>query len=734
MPRFRGAKYLTCFYCGKRSGVKFDGAIRDFLCSHCDATNFLDQNGQITDPPVATDREATAVQYAAPQSNASPSQDDPFCQTCLKNQHLFTKSLAQYLPDDPSDPDYPELERNYYRYRRNLEKRYPQVCSDCAEKVRARVRQAGYTAKTDHLRRMMNLSRGRKTKKRTMLDWIHTLGKTLWRSGFVLQIGWHFVMITRALEAGNGVMYDPDDQGTVAKVLPSLKRATENMPAAGTLIQWSIWTGLMAAWWNPHFVQLNRGFTKHLLGFTQWYSLQGLIVFFRLIFRGMDVRGAHAPRSGHARLGAHIGMAFIMIVLYILALRSIRVDTTPLFATYDTQPSGSRHTMTPKQRKEEDSKTFSELFHDALDSTNATSQMTGGANAQLPPSPHDAMRTGANVELAAPTPNQRRYQQAQYEEEMDWSPIPPRNLASEGTAAITPTSTRFSHRFDAQTPSRPQLDIRQEYQAGFQGPGTTEFSNAATARSLFRSQAPLAPVQPSRQLCNTPWPSVEAKQEPLATGMATRKRHQRYSSGSSTNSDGEGNVDFKPPSFFAQDRDREASSLADLLNQSFSLGQDDQGSTTEEQDSSTEERGFQRLSQRPARREPSAKRAHRPRPTATHSASLEPVILAILLAVWLLASYVPLPYGWEIQIGALSMAGLIALRNTGDTGRATSGTTPTLLLYVLSALAVAELAAICWVGSALWSSRLEQLGWHGAGVLTSLFCHQVLNRFIYTQA
>lgn len=407
------------------------------------------------------------------------------------------------------------------------------------------------------------------------------------------------------------------------------------------------------------------------------------------------------------------------------------MDTTPLFATYDTQPSGPRRTMTPRQRKEEDSKTFSELFHDALDSTNATSQTSGGANAQLPPSPHNAMRTGANVELAAQTPNQRRHQQAQYEEEMDWSPIPPRNLASDGLAAITPMSTRFSHRFEAQTQSRPQLDTRQEYQAGFQGPRTTEFSNAATARSLFRHQAPLAPVEPGRQLCNTPWPSVEAKPEPLiTTSIATRKRHRRYSSGSSTNSDGEGSVDFKPPSFFAQDRDREASSLADLLNQSFSLGQDDEGSTTEEHDSSTEERGFQRLSQRPTRREPSAKRAHRS--TVTHSVSLEPVILAILLAVWLLVSYVSLPYGWEIQIGALSVAGLIALRNTGDTGRATSGTAPALLLYVLSALAVAELAAICWVGSALWSGRSEQLGWYGAGVLTSLFCHQVLNKFIYT--
>jgi hypothetical protein len=43
MVRLRSAKYLTCFYCGKRSGLKFDVTIRDFLCLHCDATNYLDE-------------------------------------------------------------------------------------------------------------------------------------------------------------------------------------------------------------------------------------------------------------------------------------------------------------------------------------------------------------------------------------------------------------------------------------------------------------------------------------------------------------------------------------------------------------------------------------------------------------------------------------------------------------------------------------------------------------------
>jgi len=43
MTRLRARGNLTCFYCGKRSAVKFDGTIRDFVCLHCDATNYLDK-------------------------------------------------------------------------------------------------------------------------------------------------------------------------------------------------------------------------------------------------------------------------------------------------------------------------------------------------------------------------------------------------------------------------------------------------------------------------------------------------------------------------------------------------------------------------------------------------------------------------------------------------------------------------------------------------------------------
>lgn len=276
------------------------------------------QNGDITDPPVATEREAAPPsQYARPQPAASIEPDAVFCSTCLKNQRLFTASLAQYLPDDPSHPDYAELDRNYYRYRRNLERRYPQVCEACAGTVQDRIRQAGYTAKTDHLRRMMDKSRGRTaaaatTRRAGILDAVGVVGAWLWRAGLAAQLLWHLQHILRALERQDNGMYDPDDSGVVVKGLAATRMALAWLPDGDALIRASIAAAILSAWWNPHFVQFSRGFTRHLLGFTRWYSFQGLIVFFRILFRSVLSMQGGAAQSQSAQLSVHLATAGIM--------------------------------------------------------------------------------------------------------------------------------------------------------------------------------------------------------------------------------------------------------------------------------------------------------------------------------------------------------------------------------------------------------------------------------------
>lgn len=192
-PTTRGRKYLVCFYCNKKSDIKYDGLITQWDCARCEASNYLDevglrppqlyttfeytltlrQNGDITDPPVATAYESPApadLKYSitrpdSPVSQASSQGGVPtFCSTCLKNQHLLTASLAQFHVEiDPSHPKYKESEDKYFAYRRNLEKRYPQCCEDCEAKALERMREADKTAKSDWLRRLMDKSRTRKS-------------------------------------------------------------------------------------------------------------------------------------------------------------------------------------------------------------------------------------------------------------------------------------------------------------------------------------------------------------------------------------------------------------------------------------------------------------------------------------------------------------------------------------------------------------------------------------------
>src|SRR4051812_13892269 len=127
MPRLNRARYLSCFYCGRKTSTPNDGKTRSFECTDCEATNYLDRDGQITDPPVATDAVATPAKFAVlrPQSPPSSPTGAIFCDTCLTNQHLLRASLAQYLPD-PDDPEYEDREKDFYRFRNAQEGRYPQ--------------------------------------------------------------------------------------------------------------------------------------------------------------------------------------------------------------------------------------------------------------------------------------------------------------------------------------------------------------------------------------------------------------------------------------------------------------------------------------------------------------------------------------------------------------------------------------------------------------------------------
>ncbi|OAA69843.1 hypothetical protein ISF_03113 [Cordyceps fumosorosea ARSEF 2679] len=743
MRRIGRTKHLSCFYCGKQTGLNQSTKHTNTLLPPGHFADPSLQYGDITDPPVATDREAAAPsQFARPQhATTTAAPDAVFCEKCLKNQRLFTASLAQYLPDDPSHPEYEELDRNYYRYRRNLERRYPQVCDGCADRVQQRIQQAGYTAKTDHLRRMMDKSRGRRsaagatTRRAGVLDAASALGGWLWRGGLAAQLLWHALRVIQALERPDDGMYDPDDAGVYATTLAVAAAAAAWLPGGDALMRLSIAAAVLSSWWNPHFVQFSRGFTRHLLGFTRWYSFQGLIVFLRIFFRSVLSMEGGAAQSQGARLSAHLATAGIMCFIYIMASRSIRVDTTPLFKSEDKPPTPRRN-MSPAKRKEEDSKTFSELFNEALDSTPRKGRPSpslpatpgtpnyASGSAFVPPSQIKLMqeqqrRRGFHDSppLASPSAFQPRAQQApivhDYDDgdAMDWSPSQPQHRAFRDTP----------DRSTAATARRPF------------GQSPTHADDGGGSANPFWFKVPPAPTTPARQLRNPPNMPVlrqkPAERDDVFFSASLRGERDGRSSRPSSGGGG-GGTSFRNPSFFAPEENDEANSLADLLGESFTLGRRAQA-----QEQRQPRRGRPApaaLSSTPSspscverrRADPQRVRGVRPRP-------VELVVLAVLLPLWLLPSFVTLPArATGVLQGIVPVAaGVVALGGThhelNDEAGPRQQRSRLVVDAALSALGVGELAAVCWVGWETWTAGVDVRA-YGAGVLAVMLAHHAV--------
>ncbi|KAI0407810.1 hypothetical protein F4802DRAFT_551339 [Xylaria palmicola] len=340
MVTLRSRRFLRCFYCGKKSNIQFD-AQRSFDCASCDATNWLDLNGDIADPPAEADLAHSNVQYAVPRpANArSPSPlpadsggDAIFCATCLRNQHMLSSSLAQFeWPEDPTSAENIERERKYWALKKTLEQRYPQACQHCLPKVKARLAQASYTAQTDHLRRMINRTRSNRVavKRRSPLDVVDFIGKLSWYAGFALQAVWHVTVV--CLLATETYASTQDDRW-IPVVLGAVHRMSALMlPYSDRLMHLALHFGIWSFPWNPRFKQFIRGFTPHIIGFKQWYTYQVLVLLVRFVavFIAQFSKSYRLPAT--TQLSAQFVISLFMIYLYLTAKKAIHTDPTPLF-------------------------------------------------------------------------------------------------------------------------------------------------------------------------------------------------------------------------------------------------------------------------------------------------------------------------------------------------------------------------------------------------------------------
>jgi Ima1 N-terminal domain len=262
-----------------------------------------------------------------------------FCSTCLKNQHLLTETLANYLPA-AGDSGYKQYEASYPEFRKRLEERYPPVCAQCEPEVRRRIQQAGYTAKSDHLRRMMERSRARKIASRW--GWrslVVTLGGLLFWSSVMGQLAWNLTSIwedskKRSLDTADGTTL-PSIQ-CAAQLLTDFETNPGCAAAFSSIGFGAILLGFLCSWWNPRWQHKLQGREGRLVGLQEYYQVNTAVLLARSGFWlwAHDSNILTSTESGHKLI--HSMVMFMTLLFTMYTLTRVRIDTTPLVSWQDS--------------------------------------------------------------------------------------------------------------------------------------------------------------------------------------------------------------------------------------------------------------------------------------------------------------------------------------------------------------------------------------------------------------
>ena len=215
-----------------------------------------------------------------------------------------------------------------------MEERYPQICDECEPRVIGKLNNAGYIAKTDYLRRIMERNRSKKVspRRRTLMGLADSVGRWLWWGSLILQLLWH-------ARAGLDLMANNlplgEEGGYLPVVLSASERVTRFLPSTEWLIRLSLQATVLGIWWNPKLPEIVRGFSRPVLGLPKWYAFQALLVVSRYLFpRVVQLEVDHSEEMS-AQFAIHAFMAVLVSYASIPATRSpLCPSLTYLRSTY----------------------------------------------------------------------------------------------------------------------------------------------------------------------------------------------------------------------------------------------------------------------------------------------------------------------------------------------------------------------------------------------------------------
>ncbi|KAI9375395.1 Ima1 N-terminal domain-containing protein [Aspergillus egyptiacus] len=597
------SKRLSCFYCGSRSTQPTKGPVRKWQCKRCEAVNYLDENGEITDPPAAETSADSETPGPANRPFESLAGSGLFCAQCVRNQHLFTTALASYFPSS-DDPNYSAYEREYPKFRKNLEERYPQVCDKCEPRVKARIRQTGYEAKSDHLRRMMDRSKAGKAARRARRwNWRNLLvlaGFMGYWASISGQLAWDLASVLTVDEPPHDSDTSPPSRSIAScfqltfqlRRLPSRCFVDLEPYAALSLV-----AGILSLWWNPKLRLKVEGRGGRFLGLGEYYKVQLIVLVARCAFWAVLRDPESSGLDPNSPPALHLFMVLFTILSSVISRRIVRYDTRPLVNWSETTP-----TTSPNQRTEATPRPTTsgkQPFYTPLESKQQTT----------PRFPLEKLATprSAREQRAIPTPPPEA-------DDMDWTPS-------------------IQHNF------RPASTIHQREQPSvLEGP------------TPFYGSLPPAPKPPSWGLRNQP----PQRQKPIEEVVERNPFHRTpmQSSADWGRNTRTSDAAFAPPRFFPVS-DHASTGLENLFDRTFTI-------KSPEDDEDTWHSSPEKTSN-----QQSAQSAQSAQPVNLHGAFVSQCVrlglLLVSLVAWNLSQYdiVSLP-GNYIEVASLGSASLLA--------------------------------------------------------------------------
>ncbi|KAF2848967.1 hypothetical protein T440DRAFT_427672 [Plenodomus tracheiphilus IPT5] len=505
MPLLR--RRLRCHYCNVQSRDSVSQIPQTYLCPHCDALNHFDQRGNIADPPIEEIATAASISYQYARSRSpTPSMqapiEEPFCDNCLRNQTIYTKLLSDYLPDE-EDPDYEKFLAAYDDYKVEVEDRYPQVCAKCLPRVQAQIDKAGYAARADHLRRIMEMS---EKKRATTLTWGETfrswtISMFKWTYIFSLAAGilWHTMglMMAPNEETWSDDTFLPNVCLSQAIFVRSVDESCVRSRYVVNLVWCAIFADLVSVWWNPKLKTMANVLTGRMVGLKSLWSVRLAIVALRSssLYYWQNASLDYNSITSFQR--THIVMLVVLPLGAVLTWKTVHiVYQSPTAFRQATSPTLLSAPNTPKRS------TPGSNFRSAHPKADIYSSMVhslapaidGEGTNNLPPSPTLTDASHGTPYTDATTPHFQRSAFLSNQDNMDWTPTR-RRFASQDSQILP---NQWSQRDTTRSPSPQPTYAHREPVSLFSKPDPNP----------FRHRVPEAPRVPAHVKAN-PWkPSV----------------------------------------------------------------------------------------------------------------------------------------------------------------------------------------------------------------------------------